>query len=229
GASRARPGLFREAHGGTILLDEISEMDMSTQGKLLRVLQERTVRPVGEDRDDSVDVRVLATTNKDLKAEVAAGRFREDLYYRLDVVEVRLPPLEERMDDVPVLITHFLDMYQNRFATGPLTLTAALREHLQAGPFPGNVRELEHRVERAVALSTGGVADATWLMHPRSEEADKASFGLKERVDAYERGILVHELAQCRGNRSEAARRLGIARVTLLEKLKKYGITRDSE
>jgi two-component system response regulator HydG len=223
GAVKARHGLFREAHGGTILLDEIGELDMSTQGKLLRVLQEGKIRPVGEDRDHAVDVRVLAATNRDLKAEVAAGRFREDLFYRLDVVEVRVPPLEERMDDVPALVAHFLDLFQGRFGTGPLTVTSALRERLAAGPYPGNVRELEHRVERVVALSAGGVADGSWLAQSCAEDAEP-TFGLKERVEAYERGILAHELERCHGNRSEAARRLGVARVTLLEKLKKYGL-----
>lgn len=224
GAVRARNGLFREANGGTILLDEIGELDLATQGKLLRVLQEGKLRPVGEDRDHSVDVRVLAATNRDLRGEVAAGRFREDLFYRLDVVEVRVPPLEERPDDVPALVAHFLEMYQERFGTGALAVSPALRQRLLSGPYPGNVRELEHRVERIVALSSGGNADESWVGdEPRGNEATQP-FGLKERVEAYERGILAQELERCRGNRSEAARRLGVARVTLLEKLKKYGL-----
>ena len=223
GAARARPGLFREAHGGTLLLDELGELDQSTQGKLLRVLQEGKIRPVGEDRDLSVDVRVIAATNRDLKAEVSAGKFREDLYYRLDVVQVRVPPLEERMEDVPVLMTRFLHTYQERFGTGPLTVSPALRQRLLVGPYPGNVRELEHRVEKIVALSAGGIADDS-LLDDSPPSAAGQSFGLKERVEAYERGLVAHELEACRGNRSEAARRLGIARVTLLEKLKKYGL-----
>ncbi len=224
GAVKARSGLFREAHGGTILLDEIGEVDLATQGKLLRVLQEGKIRPVGEDRDVSVDVRVLAATNRDLKAEVAAGRFREDLFYRLDVVEIRVPPLEERLDDVSVLVNHFLSIYQERFGTGTLAMSASLRQRLVAGPYPGNVRELEHRVERLVALSSGGVADEAWLEREAPEDTSTQSFGLKERVEAYERGIVAQELERCRGNRSEAARRLGMARVTLLEKVKKYGL-----
>jgi len=178
---------------------------------------------VGDSRTRKANVRVLAATNRDLKAEVAAGRFREDLFYRLDVVEVRVPALEERLDDVPALVAHFLDLFQGRFGTGPLTVTPALRERLGAGPYPGNVRELEHRVERVVALSAGGVADGSWLAQCTPDEAE-VPFGLKERVEAYERGILAHELERCHGNRSEAARRLGVARVTLLEKLKKYGL-----
>jgi len=224
GAIKACNGLFREAHGGTVLLDEIGELDLATQGKLLRVLQEGKIRPVGEDRDVSVDVRVIAATNRDLKADVTSGRFREDLYYRLDVVEVRVPPLEERMDDVPALVSHFLELYQERFGTGPVTLSRALRDKLMAGPYPGNVRELEHRVERIVALSSGGVADESWLDTEARDETGAPAFGLKERVDAYKRGILAQELERCRGNRSEAARRLGVARATLLEKLKKYGL-----
>jgi len=224
GAARSRAGLFREANGGTVLLDELGELDLATQGKLLRVLQEGKVRPVGEDRDHSVDVRVLVATNRDLKADVMAGRFREDLFYRVDVVGMRVPPLEERMDDVPLLVTHFLELYQERFGTGRLTVSPALRQRLLQGPYPGNVRELKHRVERIVALSSGGIADEGMLDDAFRGDEGAASFGLKERVEAYERGILASELERCGGNRSEAARRLGVARVTLLEKLKKHGL-----
>ena len=224
GAAKTRAGLFREAHGGTVLLDELGELDLATQGKLLRVLQEGKIRPVGEDRDHTVDVRVLAATNRDLKAEVAAGRFREDLFYRVDVVNIRVPSLEERAEDIPLLVAHFLERYQERFGTGPLTISPALRKHLLEGPYPGNVRELQHRVERIVALSAGGIADESMIGEASSIDDATAVFGLKERVEAHERGILANELERCQGNRSEAARRLGIARVTLLEKLKKYGL-----
>ena len=222
GAVKERKGLFREAHGGTLLLDEIGELDLATQGKLLRALQEGKIRPVGEDRDADVDVRLLAATNRDLRAEVAAGRFREDLFYRLHVIEVRVPALEERMEDVGVLLAHFMDVFQSRFGTGPVALPPAVRARLLAGPYPGNVRELEHRVERLVALSSGGVVDELW--QDATDAQPNRDFGLKERVAAYERGILAQELERSRGNRSEAARRLGVARVTLLEKLKKYGL-----
>jgi DNA-binding NtrC family response regulator len=223
GAVRARGGLFREAHGGTLLLDEVGELDLATQGKLLRALQERRVRPVGEDRELAVDVRLIAATNRDLRADVAAGRFREDLFYRLNVVEIRVPPLAERPADVPVLIDHFLRKYVDRFGTGEVTLAPALRRRLEAAAYPGNVRELEHRIERLVALSAGGVVDEP-AGAAAADAAAPAGLGLKERVEAFERGLLTEELRRTGGNRSEAARRLGVSRVTLLDKLKKYGL-----
>lgn len=224
GATKARTGLFREAHGGTALLDEVGELDLSTQGKLLRVLQEGLIRPVGEDREVKVDVRLLAATNRDLKQEVAAGRFREDLYYRLNVVEVHIPPLKERPADIPLLIEHFLTKYADRFGTGPISLSARLREQLCQGSYPGNVRELEHRIERLVALSSGNVIDDDLGAGSSPQDTSDGGFGLKERVEAFERGIIVQELKACGGNRSEAARRLGIGRVTLLDKMKKYAL-----
>jgi two-component system response regulator HydG len=221
GAHRPRGGLFREAHGGSLLLDEVGELDLATQGKLLRVLQEGRVRPVGEDREAAVDVRLLAATNRDLRQEAARGRFREDLFYRLNVVEIRVPPLAERPEDIPLLVDHFLRRFGDRFGTGPVTLAPALRRRLETAAWPGNVRELEHHIERLVALSAGGVV---------GEEAEAAAaaapppLGLKERVEAFERGLIAQELRGCQGNRSEAARRLGVSRVTLLDKLKKYGL-----
>jgi two-component system response regulator HydG len=222
GAIRGRGGVFREAHGGTLLLDEVAELDLSTQGKLLRVLQEKSIRPVGEDKEIKVDVRLLAATNRDLSQEVAAGRFREDLFYRLHVVEIRLPALQERRDDIPSLIDHFLQKYVERFGTGPVLLSPTLRQHLLDAPYPGNVRELEHQIERLVALSSNGIVDDAVLddLQPGVD----ASLGLKERVDAFERGIIAQELRACSGNRSETARKLGVGRVTLLDKMKKYGL-----
>jgi DNA-binding NtrC family response regulator len=223
GAHKARPGLFREADGGTLLLDEVGELDLQTQGKLLRALQERRVRPVGEDREVPVDVRLICATNRDLPREVAAGRFRDDLYYRLNVVEVRVPPLSERPADVPLLIDHFLQRYADRFGLGPVTLAPELRAQLAAAAYPGNVRELQHRIERLVALSTGGVI-APGPLAEATGGAGAAALGLKERVEAFERGLLAEALQAASGNRSETARRLGISRVTLLDKLKKYGL-----
>ncbi len=223
GAVKARDGLFREASGGTLLLDEVGELSLRTQGKLLRALQEHRIRPVGEDRELEVNVRVLCATNRDLRQEVAQGRFREDLFYRINVVEIRIPPLSERGEDIPPLIDHFVSKYAERFGTGPLALAPGLREKLMRQPYPGNVRELEHAIERLVALSSGGIVDE---LAPGSAtcEATASSFGLKERVEAFERGILARELRETGGNRSEAARRLAIGRVTLLDKMKKYGL-----
>jgi two-component system, NtrC family, response regulator HydG len=221
GAQRARPGLFREADGGTLLLDEVGELDLPVQGKLLRTLQEGEVRPVGEDRSVKVDVRVLAATHRDLRAMVAAGKFREDLYWRLHVVELAVPPLRERPEDVQLLARHFLDQYVKRFGVTVPHVPPELWGRLAACAWPGNVRELEHTIERLVALSPDGTLDLSLLPGP---SAPASELDLKSRVEAYERGLVVEALQAARGNRSEAARRLGIGRVTLFDKLKKYGL-----
>jgi two-component system, NtrC family, response regulator HydG len=227
GATRARPGLFRQADGGTLLLDEVGELDPVIQGKLLRVLQTGEVKPVGEDRAARTDVRILAATHRDLQAEVAAGRFREDLFYRLHVVVIHLPPLRDRREDIDPLIDHFLHKHAERFGLPRGTLLPALRAELAGREYRGNVRELSNLIERAVALAPeDGRIDSLDL--PGGETTADASgegLGLKERVDAFERGLILEELRRCSGNRSEAARRLRIGRVTLLDKLKRHGIT----
>jgi two-component system, NtrC family, response regulator HydG len=221
GAVRARPGLFREADGGTLLLDEIGELDAAVQAKLLRVLQEQEVRPVGEERAVKIDVRILAATHRDLARDVADGRFREDLYYRIRVVSLEVPPLRARREDVSLLARHFVARFVERFRTGPLALDGAALARLEAHGWPGNVRELEHVIESAVALSHEGRLE---VQLPSVAEGVPPGAGLKERVDAYERGLILAELSGANGNRSEAARRLQIARATLHEKLRKYGI-----
>ncbi|MCB9601130.1 MAG: sigma-54-dependent Fis family transcriptional regulator [Sandaracinus sp.] len=229
GADRARPGLFREADGGTLLLDEIGELDARTQAMLLRALQEGEVRPVGEERPVAIDVRILAATHRDLAERVAQGRFREDLYYRLKVVQLTVPPLRERPEDVPVLFRYFLDRYCERFGTGTLRVGRDVDARLQTHAWPGNVRELENLVESLVALSHEGRIDESLLPGPTPSMAAEGA-GLKERVDAYERGVVLAVLRECGGNRSEAARRLRISRATLHEKLNKHGIGgRDDE
>jgi two-component system response regulator HydG len=222
GAHRARIGLFREAHGGTLLLDEIGEMDARTQAKLLRVLQEGEVRPVGEERALPIDVRILAATHRNLAELVEKGAFREDLLYRLKVVQLAVPPLRERPEDVTLLFEHFLARAISRFGTGPLAIPASVRPRLAAHRWPGNVRELENAVESVVALSSEGTIDPELLPGPAMSEAP--AVGLKERMDAYERGILVATLRECGQNRTEAARRLAIGRATLHEKLHKHGL-----
>ena len=232
GAHRSRTGLFREANHGTLLLDEIGEMDGRTQAKLLRVLQEGEVRPVGEDRPIPIDVRIVAATHRDLPQLVAAGTFREDLYYRLKVVQLAVPPLRERPEDIPALFKHFLDRYAERFGTGRLEVPPGVVERLIAHRWPGNVRELENAVESLVALSSDGEIDAQLLPDvdvPGHASPLGATAGLKERVEAYERGLISIALRECGGNRSEAARRLGISRATLHEKLNKYGLGTASE
>jgi two-component system response regulator HydG len=231
GAVRSRPGLFGEADGGTILLDEVGELAASAQAKLLRVLQEGEVRPVGEEKSRTVDVRVLAATHRDLEAEVKAGRFREDLFYRLNVVRLHVPPLRERPDDVVLLARHFLDRFATRFGLEGLRVPEALLDRLRAHAWPGNVRELENALESLVALSPPEGLDLSLLPFGRSEAAPAGDgpLSLKQRVEAYERGLVYEALREALGNRSEAARRLGISRVTLHDKLKKYGLGADEE
>jgi DNA-binding NtrC family response regulator len=228
GATRARPGLFGEADGGTLLLDEVGELAAGAQAKLLRVLQEGEVRAVGEERVRKVDVRVLAATHRELAEEVRAGRFREDLYYRLDVVHLRVPPLRERPEDVPVLARHFLARFAERFGVPALHAEDALVHRLAGLPWPGNVRELEHAVERLVALSPPEGLDLS-LLPGAGAGGPRGPLALKERVQAYERGLVVEALREARGNRSEAARRLGVSRVTLHDKLRRYGLGDDDE
>ncbi len=228
GAVRARPGLFGEADGGTLLLDEVGELAPGAQAKVLRVLQEGEVRPVGEDRVRKVDVRVIAATHRDLKELVAQGEFREDLFYRLNVVALRVPPLRERPEDVPVLARHFLDRFAERFGVRKLAPSDALLALLAAQPWPGNVRELEHALESLVALSPEGELDLALLPGGQPDSGPPA-LSLKQRVEAYERGLVVEALRAARRNRTEAARALGISRVTLHDKLKKYGLAGGEE
>jgi DNA-binding NtrC family response regulator len=238
GAVKARPGLFREADGGTILLDEIGELPATIQAKLLRVLQEGEVRPVGEDTSVKIDVRIIAATHRDLMQMAVEGKFREDLFYRLKVVHLRIPPLRERPEDIPPLARHFLAEFSRRFGAGPFKLTPSLLEQLIAYSWPGNIRELENAIESLVALSQGGEVDLTLLPQatpvakPTTEVAtatppdlSTGQMELKARVDAYERGIIVNALEAAHGNRSHAARALGINRATLHGKLRKYGLT----
>ncbi|MBX3273811.1 MAG: sigma-54-dependent Fis family transcriptional regulator [Sandaracinaceae bacterium] len=225
GADRARPGLFREADGGTLFLDEVAELDPRTQAKLLRALQQGEVRPLGEDRSVTVDVRILAATHRDLAAAVAAGAFRADLLYRLEVVHLTIPPLRERPDDLAVLARHFLDRYAERFGAGPLAASPALLSRLAQHDWPGNVRELENAIESLVVLSPPGALDLELLPGTRGGLPEPRA-GLAERLAAYERGLLVEALEAAGGNRTEAAKRLGIGRATLYEKLDKHGLGR---
>jgi two-component system response regulator HydG len=227
GAVRARSGLFREADGGTLLLDEIAELAPATQAKLLRVLQESEVRPVGEDRSVRVDVRILAATHRELASEVVAGRFREDLLYRLKVVTLHVPPLRERPEDIPVLSRHFLSRAARRFGVALPRLTPELLTRLSAYAWPGNVRELENAIDSAVALSPDGSLELDLLPDPAS--ALPAPTKLKEQVGAYERGLIVAALDAAKGNQSEAARLLDTSRATLQDKLRRYGLQRPDE
>ncbi len=241
GAVRARVGLFGEADGGTLLLDEVGELPPALQAKLLRVLQEGEVRPVGEERSRNVDVRVIAATHRDLADLVARGAFREDLYWRLNVVHLHVPALREHPEDIPLLARHFLARFSERFGTGPLRAGDEVFARLAAWHWPGNVRELEHAIEKLVALSHEGEVDPT-LLPPGGSGSGAGGAGgekeppgelgamtLKARVDAFERGLVMEALRASGNNRTEAARKLGISRVTLHDKLHKHGLARGGD
>ena len=221
GATARKLGKFELAHGGTLLLDEVSEMEPALQAKLLRVLQEHEVDRVGGLRPVAIDTRVIATTNRPLRALVAAGAFRRDLYYRLNVIPLTLPPLRSRREDIDALIDHFC----RRFAAGqPLTVDAAARAYLKRQPWPGNVRELEHVIERGALLATGGVltaADVQIDEEPLAEPATSGSLaGLT--VHEVERRLIMETLRRTNNNRSRAAEMLGISVRTLRNKLAEY-------
>ena len=218
------PGLLRAAHGGTLFLDEIGEMPLRIQTKLLRALQEKRIRPVGAARSQAVDVRVIAATHRDLDAMVAEGSFRADLFYRLDVVRIEIPPLRERPEDIPLLVQHFLAKHARRGASMRGIESAALQTLIDAD-WPGNVRELENVVESSLALAQGvqlRVADLPRARRLRAFPAAPAEIPLS--LAAYERCALERALAEAGGDASEAARRLGLARSTLYRKLSRHGL-----
>lgn len=229
GAVGARQGRFEQAHKGTIFLDEVGTMSTALQMKLLRALQEREFERVGDNQTIKVDVRVIAATNSDLGKMVGEGTFREDLYYRLNVIPVRLPPLRDRRDDVPLLVKHFLE----KFAPGaPVVVSQAAMRALMAYPWPGNVRQVENAIERAVALGSGrheiDVSDLPpeILETPRASAPPSVDFpaeglDMPQYLADIERGLIERSLQQTGGNRNKAAELLRIKRTTLVEKLKR--------
>jgi DNA-binding NtrC family response regulator len=228
GAEAARAGRFELAHGGTLLLDEVTEIDLTVQAKLLRVLQERTFERVGSSRTIEVDVRVLATSNRDLKAEVAGGSFREDLYYRLAVLPVNVPALRSRREDVPELIEHFLAASATRLRRDACELETSAVDLLVNYHWPGNVRELENLMTRASVLSTGSAVTADEL-RPWLLDGDQGAQGHDELVpvglslEKMERRLIEATLEHMGGHRAKTAKALGIGIRTLAGKLKDYG------
>ncbi|HEX4573866.1 MAG TPA: sigma-54 dependent transcriptional regulator [Gemmatimonadales bacterium] len=233
GAAGDRLGLFEQADGGTLLLDEIGELPLPLQAKLLRVLQESEIRRVGDQRTRRVDVRLLAATAKDLAAEAAAGRFREDLFDRLHVVAIHLPPLAERPDDIAPLARHFAARLTQRLGRR-VALSDAAVAWLVEQRWPGNARELEHTIERAAVLSDKELLEPVDLRpHPgtapptvegEGEQAAEGSGTLQGAVEAAERQAIAAALAAARGNRRAAAKRLGVSLRTLFYKMDRYGI-----
>ena len=227
GALEDRKGLFEVATGGTLFLDEISETTAGVQAKLLRVLQEGEIRPVGETRPRTVDVRVIVATNRDLADEVKAGRFREDLYYRLRVFPIRVPPLRERPDDIPALARHFLRKLAAQLGRPVLEPTDDVLALLARYPFPGNVRELANELERAVLLAEPGAPLSDDLLSERVQEAaanGPSSSVLQHRTDAFEREQIEAALARAGGVKTRVAEELGITYRGLLKKMKRLGM-----
>jgi transcriptional regulator with GAF, ATPase, and Fis domain len=231
GAHEEKKGLFEIADGGTLFLDEVTEMPLSLQSKLLRVLQEGEIRPVGSTQERRVNVRIVAATNRNLEKEVAEGRFREDLYYRLKVFPLRVPPLRERREDIPLLATHFLTHYSTELGKPAGGFSQQAMELLQGYDWPGNVRELQNEVQRLVIqIDPGGFATPD-LLSPRVRQVEgmiervKPTKGtLKEMMDQLERWLLIEALREHKNNKTAAARALGITREGLHKKLRGFGL-----
>ncbi len=231
GAVADRRGKFELAHGGTIFLDEIGDMSLKTQAKVLRVLQEQVMEPVGGSNRIRVDARVLAATNKDLTAEIRAGNFREDLYFRLNVVPIFVPPLRERQDDVPLLADHFMAMLAREYGRRGKTFDAPAVAALKAYSWPGNVRELRNLVERLMIMVPGDVITARDLsfldgqvIAPAHPEKTAAVTPLHEARDQFEREYILRALAANDGNMSRTAEALGVERSNLYKKMRGFGI-----
>jgi len=232
GAVSNKEGLFETADKGTLFLDEVGELPGPLQVKLLRVIQEKTIRRVGGTSDRRVDVRIVSATNRQLEEEVAAGRFREDLYYRLNVIQIPLPRLAERREDVPLLVHHFLEKFANELGKVVLTVSEEAMEKLLGYDYPGNVRELENVIERAVALSRGSEVgmDAlppTLLRPVESQNAARIppeGVNLEELVDEYERALLGEALRMSGGVKKRAAQLLGVSFRSFRYRLEKLGL-----
>lgn len=223
GATAERKGLFEEADGGTVFLDEVGEMSPAMQLRLLRVLQEGEIRRVGASAPRKVDVRVLAATNAELEDDVEAGRFRKDLYYRLNVFPIRLPPLRERAEDIPSLADHFLRVYRERARRAVPGISAEAMRCLRAYPFPGNVRELENEIERGVALAEPGQPLGLEQLSERIRHSGPRSAGpltLNDAIEQLKRRMIEDALREC-GSKTRAAERLGLTRQSLQQMLRR--------
>jgi two-component system response regulator PilR (NtrC family) len=232
GAVSDKRGLIQNAEGGTLFLDEIADLPLHMQVKLLRVIQEKTVRPVGESRESPIDARILSATHKPLAAEVAAGRFREDLFYRVNVIEIRVPPLRERLEDVPELVDSILLKLGKETGLPSPALTNAALKALCDYPFPGNVRELENVLERAATLCAGTNIDVSDLqLRPAAGALEKPATGtvaagepLGDALEDIERDAIVRALEQTRYNKTKAAALLGMSFRSLRYRIKKLGL-----
>jgi two-component system response regulator PilR (NtrC family) len=233
GAQSDKDGLFQAAHGGTLFLDEVADLPLEMQVKLLRAIQEKAVRPVGAQQESHVDVRILSATHKDLAAQVQSGHFREDLFFRINVIELHLPSLRERSEDIPLLLDHITRRLAAQMAIAPPTLDNSALAALQRHPFPGNVRELENILERALTLCEGTEISADDLHLPRAQhqpaaqERDEPALGgrnLEDYLEALERKLITQALQQNQHNKTAAAKTLGISFRSLRYRLQKLGM-----
>jgi two-component system response regulator AtoC len=231
-AVRDKRGLFTEASNGTLFLDEIGEMPIGPQVKLLRVLQEQQVRPVGSTEDETVDVRVVAATTRDLAQDVKGGRFREDLFYRLNVIHLTIPPLRERREDLPRLVDHFLARTNTKLGTHVKSVAPDAMKLITSYPWPGNIRELENTIERSVVLCEGDVLTAEGLPERLLQNRDavrevlqSGELSIKKTVRIIEEELIKRALEATLGNRTNAAKKLEISHRALLYKMKEYGVT----
>ncbi|MBC8391986.1 MAG: sigma-54-dependent Fis family transcriptional regulator [Deltaproteobacteria bacterium] len=232
GANKDKKGLFEEADGGTLFLDEIGELPPSLQVKLLRALQENEIRPIGDSKTKNIDVRIIAATSKILEYEVQKGVFREDLFYRLNVLKIALPPLRERSEDIPVLIEHFIDKFNIRLGKAVRGIAPAALSILLEHNWPGNVRELENVIERAFVLAEETILQPTNFSINRSLTSETANqddifegYSLKAAQKNLEKKLIAEALNETKGNRTKAARLLGISHPSLLSKMKTYDIS----
>ncbi|MBN1794792.1 MAG: sigma-54-dependent Fis family transcriptional regulator [Candidatus Omnitrophica bacterium] len=239
GADKEKPGKFEVAEGGTLFLDEVADMNLLTQAKVLRVLQEREFERVGGSVSIKIDVRVIAATNKNLEEEVSAKRFREDLYYRLNVVPVYLPPLRERKEDIPLLINHFIEKFGEKLAKPATHISVEAIECLMNYPWPGNIRELENVIQRSLVLSKDNtiafmhlpdkLKQSCCTTEPEEGEGEHVIIPLSELTDniigEMEKKMILRALEKAGGNRQKAAEILKVSRMTLYNKLKKYDIS----
>lgn len=232
GADRRKKGLFEEAHGGTLFLDEIGDMEMSLQSKLLRVLQERKIRPVGETKDIDIDVRIVAATHKDLKKAIGEGLFREDLYYRLNVIPIHSPPLRHRKEDIPLLAKSFLDRFAAQNNPMVKGFTPGAMELMVNRPWPGNVRELENMVERLVVMARRPLIDEADVPLPESAIMEDFYGNMTQdlpNMESLEKRYIQFVLAKVGGKKDKASQILGINRRTLYRKEREYGFVTGDE
>jgi len=231
GATSTKKGLFEAADGGTLFLDEVTTISMEIQSKLLRVIQEREFRRLGSLENKKVDVRIIAASNTDLQTAVHQGTFRDDLYYRLNVIAIKIPPLRERSEDIPLMVHHFIEKYQEENQRNKIVMDPSAMKVLMDYPWPGNIRELQNAIERAVVLAPGNVIMSDLFPNNINTPSPETSFlwtqesiSLKEKVGQYEKKLILAALKKTNWNQKKAAELLSVNATTLSEKLKRFKI-----